>query len=674
MFSIIQIITIFILVVYTIILYHITGKNRGAEKLIWAFGVIAILGFVFHVYLFTFSVGDNQFQFNNLLTIILFSLQYSLEMFIANTIIFKTSIIPIFKAHPILFSMYLPIYGMALLTSGFAVFHFLSRRLYNWFWLSHNSKKSLNIKTHIFIGINTQSQYLANDILKHINKNKENINKEQIIFIDIPDKLDNPQGISIWDIISRFFKESKENEDLSNFIILKADKSLKKLTPWLKNKNNIVYILSDNQNANISILVKLWEYNEFNCKIYCHAKKEGIILRYDNITDVKDRIKFIDSSYLAVEYMKKHNTGELLPVNYVDIAKDTTNKKNLGYVTSSFNCAVIGFGETGKEAMKFLYEYGAFPDKHNSKVPFLCHIFDSNIDKEVGELGIDLKSLRSTESKNNEFELHSCRIDSYNFNSIISNLISDLNYIVISLGNDTLNLETALNIAEFAKIQNRDISKNFCIAVKQSHINNLNKITISNANEIYNNCIHIFGMNELIWRKNIINQDNFTKDARKFFESYTTLTKELDKINNYGIPDTWDKREKKIISNDYEERCTARRHRAQDFSNSLHKNTKRILCAQEDFDSLTFYKELASKIFDINIGSEHSEKDANELLEHLAVCEHLRWEASHLMLGYKPTSNKTDEMKKLHKNLKPYRELDEVTKHYDWLVVKNSIS
>ena len=34
----------------------------------------------------------------------------------------------------------------------------------------------------------------------------------------------------------------------------------------------------------------------------------------------------------------------------------------------------------------------------------------------------------------------------------------------------------------------------------------------------------------------------------------------------------------------------------------------------------------------------------------------------------------TEELKKLHCCIRPYNELDEKTKHYDWLVVKNSIS
>jgi ryanodine receptor 2 len=43
-------------------------------------------------------------------------------------------------------------------------------------------------------------------------------------------------------------------------------------------------------------------------------------------------------------------------------------------------------------------------------------------------------------------------------------------------------------------------------------------------------------------------------------------------------------------------------------------------------------------------------------------------------MGYRPTKGDTDDLKKLHCCIKPYNELDETTKHYDWSVVKNSLS
>ena len=663
------IITFIIWFVYAIFLYHITGRNRSSDKLIGAFAIIALLGFAYHIWLFSIIAHGSFMQYDNLISRILFSVQYSLEMFLANTIIFKLDIPTVFENKDLMFHSYLILYGMAILTSGFSIFHFLSRRFYNWFWLTFHRS---TIKTHIFIGVNDASRCLAKDIMNSIEKKRKRWRrrKERVIFIDLPDHQDNLQGISIWDIIARFFKDSKETEELNNYVVLKAGKGIAKIKKWLQKDINIAYILSDNQAKNRRILEALWERKDefkFKCIIYCHAKKEGLINRYDNITDVENQVRFIDSSYLSVVSLKKFDADKMLPVKYVDIAEDPDTKNKLGYVTSAFNCAIIGFGETGKEALKFLYEFGAFANKDNGKAPFKCHIFDNNLDKELGEFGVDLATLRSPVAEEPEFELHPCAVGTIEFFAEMSRLINELNYIVICLGNDNLNVETALNIVECAAIEGRDTKDKFRIAIKQTKTSKLNKDTLDNANKAYNNCIHPFGLTEDIWKMHIISNEGLDSDARRFYESYSILS---NKLNGEGPITTWEEREKGVRSEDYKKRCKTRRQKMQDYSNSLHQTTKRMLCEP--------YDKLAELILPVNEDTAHCDKEIStttkEILEHLAVCEHLRWEAPHMLMGYRPTVGATDDLKMLHSCIKPYSDLDEFTKHYDWLVVKNSLS
>ena len=678
-----------VLVAYAILLYRITGRNRSSDKLVGAFTTVFLLGFGFHLWLFNLVAHDASFaQYDSLMSRVLFSAQYSLEMFLANTLLFKGEVKEVLQGQAFMYQSYLVLYGMAILTSGFSIFHFLSRRLYNWFWLTFHKATE---KAHIFIGINNASLYLASDIMKHHPN-------ERVIFIDLPNQQDNPQGLSIWDIVGGFFKDSKETRQLSNYVVLKAGKGITKITKWLKKKGNDVYILSDSQEQNVAILEALWEHRELKCRIYCHAKKEGLINRYDNIADVEDRMRFIDSSLLAVvELKKKDNT--MLPVNYVDIAKCPDTERKLGYVTSEFHCAVIGFGETGKEALKFLYEFGAFPNKNNGKVPFSCHIFDNNLSKELGEFGVDLTTLHSPVAMAPEFELHSCAVDTIEFRTEMSKIIGRLNYIIVCLGNDNMNVETALNIVECAAIENRDTSNKFCIAIKQSRISKLNQDTLDNANKTYNNCIHTFGLTKDIWTLHLINNDELENEAKRFYGSYSELSKKLNLFLGWEPNPTWDDREQKgIRSENYKNRCKARRQKSQDYSNSLHKTTKQILCepgyTNEELQDKTlaeqarcdYYNKLSEAIFTVNRNKEGKEaKDGplhckeevdtttEEILKHLAVCEHLRWEASHILMGYRPTNGKTCDLKKLHDCIKPYNDLEEYIKHYDWLVVKNSL-
>ena len=659
--------TTIILIAYAILLYRITGRNRSADKLVSAFTIVMLLGFGYHLWLFNLMAHEASFiQYDSPMSRVLFSVQYSLEMFLANTLLFKGEVKEILQEQIFMFQGYLVLYGMAILTSGFSIFHFLSRRLFNWFWLTFHKANS---KAHIFIGINDASLCLASDIM-------ENHSDERVIFIDLPNQQDNPQGMSVWDIVGAFFKDSKEHKELNNYVVLKAGKGIDKIVGWIKRADSDVYILSDSQEQNISILESLWEHKELKCKIYCHAKREGMINRYDNIADVDNRIIFIDSSFLSVVSLKKSKDNAMLPVRYVDIAQYPDTKRKLGYVTSEFHCAVIGFGETGKEALKFLYEFGAFPNKDNGKVPFKCHIFDNNLAKELGEFGIDLTTLRSPVAMEPEFKLHSCGVNTLEFRAEISKIIGKLNYIIICLGNDNLNLETALDIVECAAIENRNTGDKFCIAIKQSKTSKLNQDTLENANRAYNNCIHSFGLTEDIWKMQFIKTEELDADARRFYASYLKLS-EIYNLSMGWEPDpTWEQREEKGIRSEiYKKRCEARRKKMQDYSNCLHKTTKQLLC--ESYNEPASYNKLAEQILTINEGSKHSEGEdivTKNILEHLAVCEHLRWEASHLLMGYKPTTGNTDDLKKLHCCIKPYNELSEIIKHYDWLVVKNSLA
>ena len=498
---------------YACYLHRIIGKKMHARTLGWAFVVIALLGVLINwKILGIIADGCDYKEYNDYITMFLVSIRYSLEMFIGKTIIFK--LLEAKSSIPLgLYYFHIWLYWLAIITSCLAIFHIVSRWLHNRKWLRIHSKEADLGNAHIFIGFNAASQKLAADI-------QCNFPTDTIIFIDLPDEEDKKlQGITVLDIISRFFKDSKESENLNSYVVLKAGKGLKKLVNWLECEKNKVYILSDSQELNMQIFEELWENPQYNfkCKIYCHAKREGLIKRYETIPDKDDRVNFIDSSFLAVEYLKKDESGQLLPVNYVDIATDPNDGARLAYVTSGFNCAIIGFGETGREAMKFLYEYGAFPNKEKGKAQFACHIYDEHLNNVVGDHGLTLETLQSSATTNKEFYEHECEIGSSAFWSIFKENINELNYVVVCLGNDKLNLETAINIAESAFIEGRTADNKLCIAVKMSELSTLDKATLKNANDVYGNCIHEFGMLDDIWKWKVISNEEMNADAKKFF-------------------------------------------------------------------------------------------------------------------------------------------------------------
>ena len=644
-----------IIILYIIFLVRISGKERIARKLGIAFIAILLIGLVFHMILFGKVTGLGFCDLFSPWAIFWFSLECTIQMFFTNSIIFKDGAIDILKTYPLLFYIYLPLYIMAVLTSVSAVFHIFSRRGYTWLWLKRNCKYASEGNTRIFFGNNSASEALV-DSLKGNGK---------VIYIDLPEDDDIPHSFSIWDTLSRLVTNRDIKVVNENIVILKAGKNnrnMRNLTLWLDCPKNDVYIISDDEARNLRILE---EISHFRCHIYCHAKKEGLVNLYDTFGDALDHLNFIDSSYLAVESMKREPSGAFLPVKYVDIAKNDKGEK-LGYVTSPFNCAVIGFGETGQEALKFLYEFGSFPDKGQNKSPFRCHVFD-NIDRShifENYRDVNVLDIKPWEEFPKEVENHVCDVDGPKFWGEIQGLITTLNYIVVSLGNDELNFKIALDIAELAVINGRDLSDKFIIAVSQRSICQLRQRTLANANKAYHNCIKIFGLTEKIWTEGNIKYNDMEASAKRFFESYESLANPGE-----DIPTRWKARKTDLRSEDCEKRFKASRGIAQDYSNCLHIKTKLELC------SLTDAKAAETIFTDYDENSkdaQHATSEHYSVLEYLAVCEHLRWNSSHLALGYKHTDGDKQEVRKLHPDIKAYSLLTEKTKHYDWLVVKNS--
>ena len=654
------IIIFIICITYGLVLQHLTGRRQNTDALVKAFIAIFATGWAIHIVLFTQMAPETSRTLTDWLMIVYFSAQYTLEMFVAKTIAFKGMAGEILKESPLLFSALITTYYIAIITSALVIFHFVSRWAYGRRWLLRrkNIRAASEGSSHIFLGVCKASILLASDIRSAGCDGK-------IIFIDLPDSSDSPKGISIWDIISRFFFTEKNNEQIEADVILKADKRMRGLLPWLQNPANSVYILSDDQDRNIKLAEALWQMEgatpeqQFKCRIYCHAAKDGIASVYSSVTDIRDRLTFVDSSFLAVESLKSHNSAETYPVSYVKKAKDSRSGKLLGYIESDFNCAIIGFGETGHEALKFLYEFGAFVGKDKEKIPFRCHIFDQNASLAAGEL--KRKIMFPAEE---EIVFRDCSVESDMFWDSLGQVIHKMNYIIVCLGNDQTNLKTAAEIAEFAIRKGRDPHDNFIIAFRQQEFSLLDKETTEKANRTFGGCLKPFGMLKDIWTLRVIKADNITALAKKFYCSYLSATSQAE------AESAWAERLTRLQSDDYATRNKARRQIYQDYSDCLHTITKRALSSPDT-------AEAARLILLRNIGSQHIEKgqctseDAS-ILEYLAIGEHLRWNASHLILGYR-YAEETSDLKCTHSCIVPYDELSEEMKHYDWLVVRNSL-
>lgn len=642
-----------VIALYFVFLYKKTSRKRDGKVLAWAFTLLFTAGLIIHFIIY-YRTAVSKDSLYDIVTISFYAIQHALKMFLGGSPVFR--MLDGLKSLPVLYYLFVPVFFMALMTSGFFIFNFISKILYSRRWLSKSESRMLASKggNSIFLGANRYAEILAQSLRK---EGRSGV----IMLVELPGKEDGMKKLSIWDIIRQFISMNKKAKDTPFDIILKVNDSMNGIMSWLENPDNDVYILSDDAASNIMILEKLMEHPLIRCHIYCHARKEGLIAKYDNVADLTDQLTIIDSSTLAVESLKR--TPDLHPVNFVDVGTDDKGRKAGWISDKGFTSAVLGFGETGKECLSFLYEFGAFPDMNKEKAPFKCYVFDNDLEKASADF------IRRTPGMDrNEILFISDGIDTPSYWTRIREITDDLNYVMISLGNDKLNLNAAIELAEhayrFRKTDDpNDNLKNFIILFRLCDPEKMDILTLKSANEVFGNCLRPFGDIEDIWNHDIISRTSMDAAAERYYNSYETLA-------SGSVAVSWKDKLKSRAQGTYTQRCKASRQVAQTYSNCLHMETKKRICDP-------YYHSFAQNIalpadFD---GKNHYDGDdiqVADIMEYLAVCEKLRWNASHEILGY-VKGDTTDDQLKTHQYICRYDEVDAKVQHYDWLVVRNSL-
>lgn len=441
-------------------------------------------------------------------------------------------------------------------------------------------------------------------------------------------------------------------------------------------------ILTENEKLNLEVAYKMAgdktivDCNESNKQvdIYCMARKCNTNLTLeDMMLKSNEDIHVMDASYLSVAALKKNPA--YLPVNFVDHEN--------GVVHSAFHSLIVGFNETGQEALKFLYEFGAFLGPDGKRSPFHCTIVDSQMDSLKGKFYTDIPGLKEEKG----IRLLQMMAGTAEFWNMMEQFIKELNYIVIASDNDDDNIALAIDIYKFAcRHRNNDLRR-FKIFVKS--YNPDNEIKLVSLQHYYNSAnmkesgggeIVVFGKEQEIYSYRMLILDEMMQKAKKAYDTYNQLT---------GGTQTWQERRKKHIEdNNLFSYQALKRKEGQDFSNAYHIDTKMILAGIKNPDRIT--NSDAEKIRHMRevFKQMHREGkrwvgvDTNDetyiLLENLAKNEHLRWNASHILLGYLPDKggNGCNEVMKLHSCLVSWDELEEYEvdyKYYDYMFVEMAL-
>ena len=114
----------------------------------------------------------------------------------------------------------------------------------------------------------------------------------------------------------------------------------------------------------------------------------------------------------------------------------------------------------------------------------------------------------------------------------------------------------------------------------------------------------------------------------------------------------------------------------------MHRYTKECLLGIDGNDNnVSCYSEW-TEVLSVSDKDDAEQRQWKKRLLQASICEHLRWNAAHLMMGYVPMSedkaerigSSADEQRKEHRYIVHWNQLDIQTQGYDYGVVKTTIN
>lgn len=500
---------------------------------------------------------------------------------------------------------------------------------------------------------------------------------------------------------------TEEKDILSEINLFKLKELILKLRPYGKESQLHIFFLSKNEEENIqaiSVLARdatIMSNSNITQKFYCHARQNGLNRVIENIAVKKGlEVRIIDSSHLSIELLKVDPSNH--PVRLVEL-----DEENPTTVKSPLNCLIIGFDEAGQDAMKFLYEFGAFVSNTGTpqkevRSTFHCLAIDKRMDELEGVFATFAPAAMTQKNSDGSslIELRKCDCMSGEFYEDILNeaMRKNLNYIVITVGDDDFGMLLAVRILNHIRRDRDDLSKLriYVRSYRSDRESYMQKIA-NYYNEGYNQdqnkglkalpVIIPFGQSEKIYSYDMIIREELLTHGKIYQKTYCEMKGEKElwdlrrelligakKKDNNKIDKNGDKLicdvpigERVVSLNDMR---SLRRKESQDLSNSLHKETKiylliNALGSNADWQDFVkrYFKDDAKPnrngSYDKIVYPNLTEKE-NQAILNLARLEHLRWNASHEMLGYTKGDDMhgCDERARKHNCLRPWEELD----------------
>lgn len=587
------------------------------------------------------------------------SLLSAIELFVSHTDLLE---IEEAQHQPFFMEFFIFVYACAVITSISAVVSMFGRRTMSRIYLKLNKEKVVN---HIFFGINHNTILLARSLQDTIDKEKE-----RIVFLQFPDK-EMAEKMSFGHILHNMTSQNKANDSLEDYgidttisIVLQAKTDLinmmdfsdiigsfglKELKPLLTDKTAI-YLISNDIQYNLKSTFKLVKDPLLKDKvIHCLVGNDGQTHLYE-ASLYNTGVHFMYPSNIAAQQLILN--GKYHPCNTMEVATNDSGR-SLGYVKGNFNALVIGFGNVGKAATKFIYEYASVMGENGEVIPFNIHIEDERMDTIMGDFVIEVPNSHNDP----HFHFNANEAGTVAFWKHLYEIINDLNYVMITLEDDKRSVLLAGDIFRFAYKARKNGLKNFRIIVQIFDLQEEDK----NVFDFYNSfsqeeTIMTFGMRESVFKAEEIVSNNPAGIGIRSYNAARENFRRRCLITGYE-PNIWDNFVQQGVigkrEHEYEKYAEAMRQLKQNFSEAGHTYTKQYI--GKGIEPL--FRKPANELTD----------EEKEAVENIAKTEHARWCAKAKMSGYiyGSTSNNTLRRSSL---LKPWDKLNEVEMKHRYVV------
>ena len=280
-----------------------------------------------------------------------------------------------------------------------------------------------------------------------------------------------------------------------------------KVSGWVDRSSCRMFFLSDNEDYNIQMSLKVIQEirrlklvpRELN--LYVNADQEELVeLFAENIGELNVDVHILNRAKLAaLELITDHP-----PVDVLDI--DTTQALAL----SDFNLMVVGFGKMGQAALSMLIEHGQFVGSH-----FQATVIDKEMDGKAGFFQYNYPGL-----KNYSIEYQEAAVNSTRFFELLQEKLEGLNYMVVALGEDELNVKTALELSRYISREKKQGKVKIL-----TDVYNIRDYSYMLQPGACLEQMELYGSNEHLFSEDIIVNESRERTAQKIHNYYNALQK-----------------------------------------------------------------------------------------------------------------------------------------------------